>query len=435
MRTPYRTKARPRKNPDDDEGEKSVCSKSDDTAKAAAKDDDALTDEQRWTNCYGALILFYEENGHTFVPSDHKNHSLYRWVEDQRGKAAELSTQQVKQLLIFNFKFAGQAWSPGRPWHCKCLGCKKFAAFNGLCHGHFMKPPPTLAKKKKPKIRKVVPKVEFPLVGLKQTRKNGNYDIENTKNKAKDITRDEVINKLRDFVEQLSQANCASTTSNKGVTTCDCMKFLSDKPFIVESVSHSLMDYFDLNHLQRKHHTVERLRYAETAKRDGHSSHKGPQRIFSLPLSYEYFEEHHLRGATEEDGDGEESGIASKEVIGQAFKHRICAHAFHSLHHIGNSARSTLNEYANGNVSVGQNGNKGREWPGNKKFAEAYESMRDYMNALSDEHRERQRLGPDDDVVLPLHLSRRKCFERWSRERGWDVKKNNAETGQYAGSE
>mmetsp|Transcript_18413 Transcript_18413/g.32399 ORF Transcript_18413/g.32399 Transcript_18413/m.32399 type:complete len:304 (-) Transcript_18413:20-931(-) len=230
------------------------------------------------------------------------------------------------------------------------------------------------------------------------------------------------------------------------------MKFLSDKPFIVESVSHAIMDYYDLTSLQRKHYAVERLRYAGMGKqqqRKGDSQsvnkNKGPQRIFSLPLSYEYFEENHLPGVVEEEEEEEEEDVSGdhgnkQEVIGQAFKHSICSHAFHNIHHIGGSLRQTLNKYANGDLSVGQHGNAGKKWGCGKKYMEAYESLRDSLNMLMEEYREygnhnHHNSIDNDDVILPLQLSQRKWFERWTRERGWNTKKVNASTGQYEGAE
>jgi len=431
---------------------------------------------QLWTKNYGALILFFEEHGHTAVPPYEKYNALYQWVEEQRSKVGALTQQQVRQLLIFNFQFDDQPWTPGRPWHCKVLGCTKFAAFNGYCHGHFMKPTASILRNVETtterhqqylaKVKGVrLPKVEFPLIGLRK-KKNGKYDIDTVKEKEKDITRIEVITRLTTFLSKLSnQSSCVNKrTRIATVNNCNCMKFLLDKSFITESVAHALMDYFDLNHLQRKHYTVERLRYAEMGKTTsttsggGDSSRKRKlaglaqqqERIFSLPLSYEYFERHHMsRAAVEEEEDGDEDGdedggghcqqdeeeeennANKQQIIGQAFRHRICTHAFHTIHNIGSQARSTLNKYANGDLSVGQHSNKGRTWAGSKKFSEGYDSMRDSLNALMEEQRAIQRLGPEDDVVLPLHLSRRKCYEQWSRERGWVVTKKNIDTGQY----
>lgn len=202
-------------------------------------------------------------------------------------------------------------------------------------------------------------------------------------------------------------------------------------------MAHALMDYFDLNHVQRKHYSVERLRYADMAKAEGRKRRNEPQLIFSLPLSYDYFETHDLPGTTAEEDEGEESEGDSNEkqqIIAKAFKHQICTLAFRKLHNVGALASQRLNKYLSGDVSVGQNRNKGRKWPGGVRFAEAYESMRDSLNVLMEEHREDQQLGPDDDVILPLQISRRKCYEQWCHDRGWDVKKKNADTGQYAGS-
>ena len=107
------------------------------------------------------------------------------------------------------------------------------------------------------------------------------------------------------------------------------------------------MDYYDLTALQRKHYAVERLRYAgmgasaKQRKCDQSGNKKsGPQRIFSLPLSYEYFEENHLPGVVEEEEEEDENDVSGydsnkQEVIGQAFQHSICSHAFHNIHHIG----------------------------------------------------------------------------------------------------
>lgn len=99
---------------------------------------------------------------------------------------------------------------------------------------------------------------------------------------------------------------------------------------------------------------------------------------------------------------------------------------------LGTTQRKTLRKYANGDVSVGQHGNAGKAWAGGGKYAEAYASLRDTLRAVTEEHREHE----DDcgDVVLPVGLSRRRVYERWTRDRGWAVTKRDKSTGQYTDS-
>lgn len=129
------------------------------------------------------------------------------------------------------------------------------------------------------------------------------------------------------------------------------MNYLNDKPYIVNSVSHAILRYFELTALQRKHYLVERTRYSEMCKQTrSPKDERGKeivQRIFALPLSYEYFEQTSLNEENEDDeeqeesdeedqGDGGNAGNSNKQqLVAEAFRYRICSHAFRNLHHVG----------------------------------------------------------------------------------------------------
>ena len=430
----------------------------------AAAHNTAQTAEQCWSNHYGALILFFEENGHTNLPNEH---TIYPWVTEQRSRYKELSELQRRQLSILNFWFVGRAHSPASIGRCAHpTGCKKYAAFHVYCHSHFSGDPSLVSgigeSNKKPKSKKVTkprtaPKQgDFPLIGLLK-RKSGKYDIESKNEKVKELTRDEVIDRLKVFIHKISQHNCGNSRDNRFGTACTCMQYLGNKPFIVESVSHAILNYYEMTPLQRKHYSVERMRYAEMAKREKPGNKV--QRIYALPLCYKYFEEEQQQqqlsdGMDEEDGqecdeghkENSKQAEGSEEVnvdanktsnkqqqmmmISDAFKQKICLHAFHNLHHIGTSQRQTLDKYANGDLSVGTHGNAGKKWNGNKKYIAAYESCRDLLNALTEEYRDIEE--PNGDITLPLVVSKRKTYESWIAMMGYVPQKYDVSLGQYS---
>eukprot|EP00581_Thalassiosira_minuscula_P016182 CAMPEP_0183732328 /NCGR_PEP_ID=MMETSP0737-20130205/38182_1 /TAXON_ID=385413 /ORGANISM="Thalassiosira miniscula, Strain CCMP1093" /LENGTH=511 /DNA_ID=CAMNT_0025965313 /DNA_START=88 /DNA_END=1623 /DNA_ORIENTATION=+ len=417
------------------------------------KNENSLTESQRWTKIYGLLILFFEEHGHTNVPPTLETKMLYDWVTEQRSKYALLSAQQTKQLRILNFQSKGKA-SSIKKGVVRCSfssddeqSCNRFAAFNGYCHEHFAaiqqqqqsQPTKTKATKKKKSddcdadpTGKI--KVEHPLVGFKK-RKNGNYDIESSKEKLKDISREYVINRINLFIQKQSNwKNCPNTYNKSKVsTTCTCMTYLRDKPhFLIESISNALLEYYELSPIMRKRYAVERMRYAELGKRKNYQPKEGPQRVYMLPLSYEYLEGKTSEEEEEEendDGEGDEEHISSKkngkrqEMIAEAFKHRICVNAFRNIHNIGSTQCRTLFQYQNGDLSAIQHGNSGKEWHSTKKYAEVYQSLRDSLTILFEEYQ--QDANRKGEIMLPSQFSKRKWFENWTRSRGWDPKKLN----------
>ena len=178
------------------------------------------------------------------------------------------------------------------------------------------------------------PENKFPFIGLskkKLTNKEGGdlYDIKTSSERFTNITRDELISKYNTFLLTLSGMPC----KNKVPTKCTCLKFLEDKPLIIESVSNAILDYYEMSALQKKHYCVERMRHADMQTRGEHNPWKhGIERNYMLPLSYTYFEQKYFTsdiGSDEEDESGDDKSGSNKinkheTMIGEAFKHCIC---------------------------------------------------------------------------------------------------------------
>ena len=184
--------------------------------KTNGDDGDDDDDDARWTANYGALVLFFEANGHADVPATHPGDGFRGWVAEQRSRYEErtLDESRMRKLsILFNDHLlrpsTARGGSPpsysrvigergGVSKRCGRAGCRKYAAFNGRCHKHFEQDPPPRGRANKKRLRNndhasesgatgaattnatgaaAAPnKVLFPLVGLRR-RKNGNYDV------------------------------------------------------------------------------------------------------------------------------------------------------------------------------------------------------------------------------------------------------------------
>ena len=282
------------------------------------------------------------------------------------------------------------------------------------------------------------PENKFPFIGLSKNLTNKErgdlYNIKTNSERLTNVSRNELISKYNTFLQTLSGMPC----KNKVPTKCTCLKFLEDKPFIIESVSNAILDYYEMTPLQKKHYCVERMRHADMQTRGECNPWKhGIERNYMLPLSYKYFEQKYFTSDSEIDSDEDESGGDNsgsnkinkhESMIGEAFKHCICKHAFHTLHNMGSTVVKTLGKYASGDLSVAQHKNAKKEWSGAKKYAEAYESLRDSLNMVAEEYKH---LADGDKITLPSHFSKRKLYEHWCRQRGWDIQKLDSKTNQY----
>ncbi|KAL7545923.1 hypothetical protein ACHAWF_009272 [Thalassiosira exigua] len=389
-----------------------------------------ISEEQKsWSHYYGMALLFFEENGHTNVSSD-VNRILHKWLEEQPNKVSELSDHQMRQLGMLNIRILGKPNQPLDVRRCNQEGCSKFATLIGQCHLHYNKnpaahppPPPVKTKTKgKERIKPSMPRPKFPLIGLR-AMDNGKYRLEAKGRQSKNITRDEAIQMVIEFIPKL----CTYHRETK----CTCLTFLKDEPFVTEAVSHAILDFCDLSKPQRKHYLVGQYRYAEMGKSAGTKFKGNP--IYTLPLSYDYFERCHRQDEAKEseDADDDIDSVSKKrEMIGQAFQHRICRDAFQALHNLGETLHRSVKLYANGDVTSGQHGNAEKPWAGGRKFIDAYQSIRDKLNVVREEYRQYEE---DGEILLPHGISRRYVYEAWVAERGWEItkKRNCKESGQY----
>ena len=291
------------------------------------------------------------------------------------------------------------------------------------------------SNKKKAKTSQQPAENKFPFIGLSKNLNKERGDLYNIKTNGERLTnvsRDELISKYNTFLQTLSGMPC----KNKVTTKCTCLKFLEDKPFIIESVSNAILDYYEMTPLQKKHYCVERMRHADMQTRGEHNPWKhGIERNYMLPLSYKYFEQKYFTSEidSDEDESGDDNSGSNKinkhePMIGEAFKHCICKHAFHTLHNMGSTVVKTLGKYASGDLSVAQHKNAKKEWSGAKKYASAYESLRDSLNMVAEEYKH---LADGDTITLPPYFSKRKHYEHWCRQRGWDIQKLDSKTNQY----
>lgn len=289
-----------------------------------------------------------------------------------------------------------------------------------------------------PKKKKSPPPPAHPMVGMSR-RENGNYNIVHSQETLRDVPKVQVLSRLQSFVDSLSKMNCY----NKGATSCTCLHYLQNKPHVQLAVCHAILDYIHLTPLQRKHHIVERMRYANviSSKKEGDNEryqrrkHSVQKRNFALPLSYDYLENNEMddRGEGEDDESSSQQNQKEEQqqLLAEAFSHRICDSAFFRLHNTGAQAKQTLQKYSCGEISVAVHQNTGR--PGRKEPPEVLDDIRSTLQELHDEFvhsHECKRKG--DEFWLPVSVSKRNSYEAWCRKRGWEPIKTDPSKGAYS---
>eukprot|EP00986_Skeletonema_menzelii_P019410 scaffold27929_cov177-Skeletonema_menzelii.AAC.1 len=208
---------------------------------------------------------------------------------------------------------------------------------------------------------------------------------------------------------------------------------------------HAILEYSDMTHIQKKHYTVERMRYAKIVARGSESDtrkRRVVEQLYALPLSYKYLEndtdildydEDCDSSAADLDFNGDSSQHLScqeqQRQISEAFSNRICEATFLRLHNVGQHAEMTHKQYIGGDLSIITHQNTGKKRK--RKTDGATEDIRSLLQALYDEYinsSECKREG--DDFFLPVSISKRHSYEEWCRRRGWEpIKLFN---GQYA---
>jgi len=291
---------------------------------------------------------------------------------------------------------------------------------------------------------------KHPMMGLSR-RVNGNYNIVNQHENLKNIPKTEVISRLQTFIESLSQMKCISNRSRLHIS-CTCMQFLHNKPRLQLAMCHAILEYSDMTHVQKKHHVVERMRYAKMVSRKTEGdSNRIVEQLYGLPLSYEYLENNNdmecddAAASSAADADAQVDADSShpsphqeqqqqqqqQQQLSEAFSHRICASAFFRLHSIGPHAEKIHKQYIGGDLSIITHQNAGKKRK--RKTTDAMNDLRSSLQALYDEYinsSECKRKG--DDFTLPVSISKRNYYEEWCRERGWDPIKTDTANGQYA---
>eukprot|EP00984_Skeletonema_dohrnii_P020759 scaffold10192_cov121-Skeletonema_dohrnii-CCMP3373.AAC.1 len=288
---------------------------------------------------------------------------------------------------------------------------------------------------------------KHPMMGLSR-RVNGNYNIVNQHENLKNIPKTQVISRLQTFIESLSQMKCISNRSRLHIS-CTCMQFLKNKPRLQLAMCHAILEYSDMTHVQKKHHVVERMRYAKMVSRKAEGdSNRIVEQLYGLPLSYEYLENNNdmecddaaaASSAANADAqvDDDSSHPSSyqeqqqQQQLSEAFSHRICASAFFRLHSIGPHAEKIHKQYIGGDLSIITHQNAGKKRK--RKTTDAMNDLRSSLQALYDEYinsSECKRKG--DDFTLPVNISKRNYYEEWCRKRGWEPSKTDTANGQYA---
>ncbi len=293
----------------------------------------------------------------------------------------------------------------------------------------------------KPQTEKVeTPK--HPMVGLSK-REDGNYNIVNQRETLKNVPKTEVISRIQTFIESLSQNKACIDKFGRRYTSCTCMQFLQNKPLVQLAMCHAILEYSDMTHVQKKHHNVERLRYAKMVSKmtpRERQSKKKTEQLFALPLSYRYLENNRVsivdassvtETAVANDSSHPLSSQEQQQQISEAFSHRVCEASWLRLLNIGHHAQKVHKQYIAGNLSIITHQNTGKKRK--RKAEDAIEDLRASLQALHDEYinsSECKRKG--DEFTLPVSISKRNYYESWCRERGWEPIKVDTTNGQYA---
>lgn len=290
---------------------------------------------------------------------------------------------------------------------------------------------------------------KHPMVGLSK-RENGNYNIVHQRETIRNVPKTQVISRMQTFIESLSQNKACVDKLGRRYTSCTCLQFLQNKPLVQLAMCHAILEYSEMTHGQKKHHNVERMRYAKMVSKmtpRERQSKKKTEQVFALPLSYEYLEQN--RDVTVDDEDDASSSATATDTavdtesplplssqeqqqqISEAFSHRICEAAYLRLHNIGASAEKAHKQYIGGNLSIMTHQNAGKKRK--RKTDDAMADLRASLQALHDEYvhsDECERKG--DEFILPVSISKRYYWENWCRERGWEPHKTDSANSQYA---
>ena len=282
---------------------------------------------------------------------------------------------------------------------------------------------------------------KHPIMGLSR-RVNGNYNIVHQHENLKNIPQTQVISRLQTFIDSLSQMKCISNRSRLHIS-CTCMQFLQNKKRVLLAMCHAILEYSDMTHVQKKHHVVERMRYANMVSRKTEGdSNRIVEQLYGLPLSYEYLENNNDMecddaaaspadvqvGADDSTHPPSSQEQEQQQQLSEAFSHRICASAFFRLHSIGPHAEKIHKQYIGGDLSIITHQNAGKKRM--RKTTDAMNDLRSSLQALCDEYinsSECKRKG--DEFTLPVSISKRNYYEEWCRKRGWEPIKTDTAIG------
>jgi hypothetical protein len=246
-----------------------------------------------------------------------------------------------------------------------------------------------------------------------------NHILSRIKPKAKDFDNEIAAGLCLDYIKgPIARNNCQRPGgSSYRNTNCTCMQFLGLEQNLTtaKQVAEYMVRWASFSHTTKREILHERHRVSSILNGIG-----GRGRTYLLPMCT-------LVNADEDaNGDGSVDAAAPAEEEGPIM---VCKNGLQGLLCIGRKLWTSLIK------NPGQvHGNTGKANK-SKPFAEVYVSLTTFFEALEKEGSPfatriiREETGTtmrDDDpneVCLPPHITKHKCYARWCWERGWKVSK------------
>lgn len=130
-------------------------------------------------------------------------------------------------------------------------------------------------------------------------------------------------------------------------------------------------------------------------------------------------------------GEEQNNNESNKNLVASAYQHRIRVWSWLLLHNVGSDLYQTCRGFTNGTNEITNHKNTGRAL----NDVQFYDDLKDWFHSTL-ELNEHTTAAQSDKGKITVNLtsqqvSRRPVWERWCRERGWDIKRKCTKMGLY----
>ena len=240
---------------------------------------------------------------------------------------------------------------------------------------------------------------------------------------AKDFNVNDATDRCKSYLLQIASINCQRPKGHQGLreTKCNCLNFLLEEAYVEDlNKAASYMVYFAGLKNEEQNTLVANLKLLST-----YINPQDPHRRWILPA---------VPISAQDNSDSNEDG---------SIPHFICYNAYASILNIGRRKTKSINEnrlFQHGlKGRLGANSCRGKATEGTYKpsLREFFEKLKREegtpfaMRAIREETGMIYRDDNLDDVVLPPHMTKRRCYEAWCWSQGWRATKSKRATMQY----